>query len=113
MSESKVYESEFSDNKFWNKAVSYAKVAGREVIEKALWLYFAAQRPETPAWAKAAIYAALGYFIFPLDALPDPTPVLGYADDLGVLAAAIASVSLYIDDTVKVQAAEKLDDWFK
>jgi uncharacterized membrane protein YkvA (DUF1232 family) len=55
---------------------------GREVIEKALWLYYAAQQPNTPLWAKTAIYGALGYFISPIDAIPDITPVIGYADDL-------------------------------
>lgn len=112
MSDSKGFEKDFSDDGFWSKVVKYAKAAGQEVIEKALWLYYAAQNSHTPMWAKATIYGALGYFISPVDAIPDITPVVGYSDDLGVLAAAVAAVSMYITDEVKAQAAQKLKDWF-
>ncbi|MBS1155187.1 MAG: hypothetical protein H6R07_1111 [Proteobacteria bacterium] len=105
-------EKEYSDNGFWDKVITFAKIAGREVIEKALWLYFAAQNPQTPAWAKTVIYGALGYFIFPVDAIPDLAPMVGYADDLGVLAAAVATIALYITGDVKALAAKKLKDWF-
>lgn len=108
----KSYENEFSDSSFWDKIVKYAKKAGRNVIEKALWLYYAAQNPQTPVWAKTIIYGALGYFICPIDAIPDITPIVGYSDDLGVLAAAITTVSMYINEEVKAQAKRKLRDWF-
>lgn len=113
MSEDKEgYIKEYSDQGFWDKLLSYAKAAGKEVIEKALWLYYAAENPKTPSWAKTIIYGALGYFIFPIDAIPDITPAVGYADDLGVLASAIATVSFYINDDVKIQATQKLKEWF-
>ena len=103
---------EYSDASFWDKLLKYAKTAGREVVEMALRLYYAAQDPNTPAWAKTVIYGALGYFIFPVDAIPDPTPVVGYTDDLGVLFAAVATVALYITEDVKQKARQKLRDWF-
>jgi uncharacterized membrane protein YkvA (DUF1232 family) len=106
------FEKDYSEQGFWDKLVSFAKTAGKEVIEKALWLYYAAQDPKIPSWAKTVIYGALGYFIFPIDAIPDITPVVGYADDLGVLAAAVATVSMYITDDVKALASQKLNDWF-
>ena len=77
-----------------------------------MWLYYAAQREDTPAWAKAVIYGALGYFILPLDAIPDVMPGIGYTDDLGVLGAAITTVASYIDDSVKELAREKIAEWF-
>ena len=106
------FENAYSNSGFWGKVITHAKTAGREVIEKALWLYFAAQNPATPAWARSVIYGALGYFIFPLDAIADITPVVGYADDLGVLAAAVAIVVLFINKEVKEKAALKMKDWF-
>ncbi|WP_374377791.1 YkvA family protein [Pseudomonas fluvialis] len=112
MSEENGFAKNFSDDGFWNKVVKYAKAAGQEVIEKALWLYYAAQNPKTPTWAKATIYGALGYFILPVDAIPDVLPGVGYTDDLGVIAAAITAVSVYITDEVKQQASQKLQDWF-
>jgi uncharacterized membrane protein YkvA (DUF1232 family) len=102
----------YSDRGFWDKVVAYARVAGREVIEKALWLYYAAQNPATPAWAKSVIYGALGYFILPLDVIPDITPVAGFADDFGVLLAALATVALFINREVKEKAARRLREWF-
>ena len=108
----KVYQKHFSDSQFWKKTLNGFKKAGKIVIEKALWLYYAAQKPETPVWAKTAIFAALGYFICPLDAIPDITPGVGYIDDLGVLTSAVAAVSMYIDQDVKNKAAEKIRDWF-
>lgn len=112
MSEENGFSKNYSEDGFWSKVVKYAKTAGQEVIEKALWLYYAAQNSQTPAWAKATIYGALGYFILPIDAIPDVLPAAGYTDDLGVLAAAIGAVSIYITEDVKRQASAKLLDWF-
>ena len=106
------FGNEYSDEGFWNKVVSFAKAAGKEVIEKALWLYYAAQDPATPAWAKGVVYGALGYFILPVDAIPDLVPVVGYTDDLGVLAAATAAIATYITEDVKTKAAKKMKNWF-
>lgn len=65
------FSSAYSDDGFWEKAKDYAKVAGENVLEPALKMYYAALDAETPAWAKAAIVGALGYFISPIDAIPD------------------------------------------
>lgn len=105
------YARAFDDASFWRKARGAARTAGREVLEKALWLYFAMRRPETPTWAKGTIVAALGYFILPLDAVPDFVPLLGYSDDAGVLAAALLTVAAYINSGVKDAATAKLNDW--
>ncbi len=103
---------EYNESSFWKKIKSSALKAGENVIEMALRLYYAAQQSETPAWAKATIYAALAYFISPIDAIPDITPVVGYADDVGVMTAAVATVSAYINEDVKNKARQKLKDWF-
>jgi uncharacterized membrane protein YkvA (DUF1232 family) len=66
----------------------------------------------TPAWAKGVIYGALGYFLLPFDAIPDIAPVVGFTDDLGALAAAIATVAVYINDNVKSKAADRIETWF-
>jgi uncharacterized membrane protein YkvA (DUF1232 family) len=80
------YGDYFTDEAFWNKVKRYAKRAGRRVLEPALVLYFCMRDDDTPAWAKGVILGALGYFIFPMDAIPDATPAVGFADDLGALA---------------------------
>jgi uncharacterized membrane protein YkvA (DUF1232 family) len=106
------YAKDYSENSFWEKLKQFALVAGKEVIEKALQLYYALQEPATPTWAKVVIIGALGYFISPLDAIPDFTPFIGYLDDLGVLVAACATVALHITDEIKSKAAAKMAEWF-
>jgi uncharacterized membrane protein YkvA (DUF1232 family) len=109
MSEHDEYKKAYSDDGFWEKCSKYAKVAGKSVMKPALTLYFAF--PKAPLWAQGTIIGALGYFISPIDAIPDFTPFLGYADDLGVLTAAAAAVGVAVDGEVKQKADEKLADW--
>lgn len=97
---------------FWRKLARSARVAGREVVEKALWLYYAAQQPDVPRWAKLTIWGALAYFVLPVDAVPDVLPAVGFVDDLGVLAAALATVAAYVDEDVKEQSRQRLCVWF-
>jgi len=65
------YSKKYSESSFWTKIKNYAKSAGKEVIEKALILYFCLKDPDTPAWAKSVIIGTLGYFILPMDSIPD------------------------------------------
>lgn len=106
------YADQYSETRLWSKISQVFKRAGYELIEKALWLYYAAQRPETPGWAKATAYGALAYFILPFDAIPDWLFGLGYTDDLGAITLAVATISQYIDSDVRRRATARLDDWF-
>jgi uncharacterized membrane protein YkvA (DUF1232 family) len=107
-----LYRNRYSESRFREKLARVALAAGRELVEKALWLYFAARRPETPPWARATVYGALAYFIVPLDAVPDLAPVAGFTDDLGVLVFAVGTIAAYIDDGVKQQTRRLLARWF-
>lgn len=107
-----VYEGHYTSPSFWSKLGAYASVAGREVVEKALYLYYAAQNPEMPAWARTVVFGALGYFIMPADAVPDFIPAVGFSDDLGALAFALTIVIMHVTPAVKEKARAKLSDWF-
>ncbi|MBE9187515.1 DUF1232 domain-containing protein [Microcoleus sp. LEGE 07076] len=102
----------YSDETFWIKLKTFAVTAGKEVVEKALILYYTAQNPNVPAWAKAVVVGALSYFISPVDTIPDILVGIGFTDDLGVLLAAIATVSVYINAETKAQAKQKTNDLF-
>ena len=106
------FEKAYSDESFREKLTRYARSAGKEVVEKSLLLYYAAQEERAPAWAKATIAGALGYFIVPLDAIADLTPAVGYADDLGVLVLALAAVATYINEDVRGKTAQRMQQWF-
>lgn len=106
-------ESHYSGTDFWIKMKHAARAAGKELVEKSLWLYYASRKPNTPAWAKAAVYSALAYFILPTDTIPDFIPGTGYTDDLAAILAAVSTIANYIDDEVKSRASERLSHWFK
>jgi len=102
----------YSDNQFWEKVKKYTKKAGTQAVYTVLLLYYVLQKDTVPMKTKGIIIGALGYFILPLDLIPDFTPVVGYADDLGGLGVALMQVVMYIDQDVKKQAKEKLVDLF-
>ena len=103
---------DYSKRSFWKKLDRHAKTAGREVVEIALKLYYAAESPETPKWAKATIYGALVYLITPVDVTPDPIPVIGYVDDLFVLLKALAIIAIHITPDIAEKAKHKASYWF-
>jgi len=105
------YRHLYTASQFWQKLARHAATAGRGTLEKALYLYYAAQHPATPAWARRVMYGALGYFILPLDAVPDLAPLVGYTDDLSVMVAALGTVAFYITPQIKAQAHGKVDQW--
>ena len=102
----------FTKQGFWNKLSSYAMDAGKDVVRSGLKLYFSAVGKNMPVWAQGVAFAALAYFISPVDAIPDITPAIGYTDDAGVLATAITVLRAYITAEVTRQANRKLKEWF-
>lgn len=108
-----IYENKYNESKFWKKLYKVVKFTSIGLIEKALVLYYAAKDEATPKWAKSVIFGALGYFVFPLDAIPDIIPVAGYTDDISVLAAALATVIVYIKDEHKQKARAKVENILK
>jgi uncharacterized membrane protein YkvA (DUF1232 family) len=106
------YSNYFSVSRFWSKLRDNAKSMGLDLAYSALVLYYALQDPNMPSWARAKAYGALGYLIFPADAVPDWWPG-GYTDDAAVIAAALGTVAMHIDDSAKRSARSKLQDWFE
>lgn len=76
------YESEYSDEKLTDKMNS---VSNKSLLEKAGLLFKAIKSGKLSGSSYAIIIAALGYFICPVDFIPDVIPVVGLLDDIGVL----------------------------
>ncbi|MFN4295332.1 MAG: YkvA family protein [Brevundimonas sp.] len=73
---------------------------------EAVAAWHAARDPETPLRAKGLMLAGLGYFVMPVDAIPDVFVGIGFTDDAAVIAAMIALVGSHIR-TRHYQAAER------
>ncbi len=105
-------EKHYSEQKFWDKLKKFGKKAGSSVVYAVLLLYYTLQKPEVPTKTKTIIIGALGYFILPLDLIPDFAVGVGFTDDLGALGIALLQVAMYIDDDIKLKAKTKLKEWF-
>ena len=108
----KVYQKYYSESEFWKKLGKVAVVAGCKLIYCALLLYYVLKSPDVLLKDKAMIIGALGYFILPIDLIPDFIPVVGYADDMAALAACYNAVKDNVTPEIEQQAQEKLADWF-
>ncbi len=102
---------QYDEKEFWAKLQRYARRAGRELVEKAVLLYLVLRDPQTPAWAKTTVVGALGYFIAPIDAIPDLIPGVGFTDDLGVLAMALMAVASSINPDTRARAQRVVERW--
>jgi uncharacterized membrane protein YkvA (DUF1232 family) len=93
---------------FWAKL----KRVGRRLpfIEDLLAAYYCATDPLTPKRVKLVLVGALAYFVLPADAVPDLLPLLGFADDAAMLAAAIAQVAGAINDGHRAKARAALEE---
>lgn len=106
------YAEKYSESSFFDKIKNTVKSAGLTLIYKAMQLYYVTENPNCPKKIKAAIFAALGYFIMPLDVIPDFTPIVGYSDDAAAIALALGLAQFYIDDEVNRKAKNKIANIF-
>ena len=106
------FQENFSENAFWRKLKQMGRKAGTKVIYYALVLFYTLKDPATPTRYKAVIAGALGYFILPMDMLPDFLPFAGLADDWAALIAAVSYVFTAITPEIKEKALVKLHAWF-
>ena len=106
------FKNEYSDDGFLKKLVSVIPLArskqGMNLISTVMQLFYVAKSPGIPLWVKGTVVAALGYFIVTPDAVPDITPIVGFVDDLAVLASALAAVAPYISPSIKKRVEEML-----
>jgi len=79
---------------FWRKL---RRLAGHvPFAEDLVAAYFCAVDPATPLPARAALIAAIAYFVLPFDLIPDFIAGFGYSDDATVLATAIGIAGRYM-----------------
>ena len=79
---------------FWRKLRRFA--AQLPFAEDLAAAYYCAFDRDTPLQVKAALLGALAYFVLPFDVIPDMMPLIGFADDAAVLAAALRLVASHM-----------------
>ena len=104
------YGRNYNENDFWSKIKKVGKKIGIKPLYYAFLLYYAL--PNASVLDKITIIGCLGYFISPLDLIPDVIPVVGLMDDAGVLALAVYRLSSKIDNQVKEKAKTKIKEIF-
>jgi uncharacterized membrane protein YkvA (DUF1232 family) len=112
MDKNEKYKKFFSEQGMWVKIKHFAKQIGVKTIYMVLLMFNAYKRPNTPKWAKNIIIGAIGYFISPIDALPDLTPFLGYTDDLGILGFGLVTIAGYVNNDVRIASRKQLKKIF-
>jgi len=70
--------------------------------------YYCALDPQTPARVRLVLFAALGYFVLPVDAIPDLVTGFGFTDDATVLATALGIVGAHIREPHREAARQLL-----
>ena len=83
------YIPNYDVEKFWKKLRRSLRRMGAKAVYYALLLYYALQDPQISRKDKGMILGALGYFLLPLDLMPDFLPAIGYTDDIAALAFAV------------------------
>jgi len=106
------FEKKYSESNFFQKIGKNIYNLAGNLLQKVLVLYYIAKDKDTPKWAKSVIFGALGYFIFPLDAIPDFIPAVGYSDDLTAIITAFAAVAMYYKPVHLDLAKSKINNLF-
>ncbi|MBV2185166.1 MAG: DUF1232 domain-containing protein [Rhizobium sp.] len=94
--------------KFWptmKKAIRQIPFS-RDVVAA----FYCATDRQTPLRVRGILLAALGYFVLPLDAVPDMFALVGFTDDVAVLTTAIALINGHIKERHYDAADQMLAD---
>ena len=76
----------------------------------ALLFYYALESTTISVMDKAIIYGALGYFISPIDIVPDIFSLVELSDDIAVLSWALSGVKHIITDLTREKLKNKIKD---
>lgn len=106
------YQKYFSVEGLKNKLSAIGKSAGASLVYLVLLLYYVVTDSKLPLKDRAIIYGALGYFILPVDLIPDAMPIVGFSDDMAAVIAALNAIKGNITPEVKSRARERLGRWF-
>ena len=83
----------------WRRMVDWARAIRRDV--HALWL--AGRDPRVPWYAKAFALLIAAYALSPIDLIPDFIPVVGYLDDVVLVAIVVDGLLNHVDRRIVLE----------
>lgn len=91
---------------FW---VTARKAAGSiPFMDEVVAAYYCALDRETPTRVRASLLGALGYFVLPLDGIPDFILGLGFTDDAAVIMGVLALMRAHVTEEHRAAARQAL-----
>ena len=106
------YKDAYNEQSLMTKISRFAKKAGLNTTYYVLLLYNMLVSSAISLADKAIVVGALGYFISPLDVIPDVILGTGFLDDASVLLLALGTVVNSITPSIKDAAKKYLHKWF-
>jgi uncharacterized membrane protein YkvA (DUF1232 family) len=110
MEETESYGAYYDENRFWKKVKQMARKLGETVLRPVLQLYYIMHDGRVSVREKAYIIGALGYFILPVDVIPDFIAGLGYTDDLAVILLLLRHLKGNITPEITAQVEMKINE---
>lgn len=105
------YADVYNPHELFDKIKNVARKAGVKIIYIVLLLYYSTLDKELPVKDRLLVIAALGYFILPVDIIPDALPG-GFADDSAALIFVLKQVWNNLTPETHHKARERLTSWF-
>ncbi len=81
------------------------------LIDRTLAAYYCARDPQTPLYARVAVFFGIAYFIMPFDLIPDFIPFVAHLDDAAVMLLAIRVVQHRVTPEHRDRARILLNQW--
>lgn len=104
------YSKYYDENRFWRKMRRISQKAGLNVLRPVLTLYYMMKSNNVPLREKAYIVGALGYFILPVDLIPDFLAGLGYTDDIAVITLLLKHLKDNVSPEIEARVNAKIRD---
>ena len=101
------YAGYYNPDSLFEKIKNVARKAGVKLVYIVLLLYYSTLDEELPMKDRLMVIAALGYFILPIDLIPDALPG-GFADDMAALVYVLKQVWNNLTPATKQKAQNRL-----
>ena len=102
------FKNAYNENSFVKKMRDFSVKAGAKIVYTVYKLFYALKSDAVPLKDKIIAMAALGYFISPIDLIPDIFSSIGLIDDAAILAWALGRIDQYITPDIDEKAREKV-----